>query len=300
ISTICKTIKMIEDDAKSNNFMTKEVHILNDDIKLMADTANKAQENNKKVIILVSTEEQKNKVFKLLKNAVKVDDLDNIVLKNGEVVVSTGNLSTGFDDKTSNLLVISTEDIESPARKRHTSKMHSSFSNGEKIVFADLKVNDLVVHKNYGIGIFTGIKTITTDGVTKDYQLNKLGTKEWRETKAKVKGNLKAVAKDLIELYAKREKAKGFAFSKDTPWQKEFEDDFPYQETDDQLRCIAEIKKDMESERPMDRLLCGDVGYGKTEVAMRETGMLSSTNNYFSKSTISRIHKENGEFPCKN
>ena len=300
ISTICKTIKMIEDDAKSNNFMTKEVHILNDDIKLMADTANKAQENNKKVIILVSTEEQKNKVFKLLKNAVKVDDLDNIVLKNGEVVVSTGNLSTGFDDKTSNLLVISTEDIESPARKRHTSKMHSSFSNGEKIVFADLKVNDLVVHKNYGIGIFTGIKTITTDGVTKDYigikyrdgdslfvptnnldnvrkyiggeegvQLNKLGTKEWRETKAKVKGNLKAVAKDLIELYAKREKAKGFAFSKDTPWQKEFEDDFPYQETDDQLRCIAEIKKDMESERPMDRLLCGDVGYGKTEVAMR-------------------------------
>ena len=83
---------MIEDDAKSNNFMTKEVHILNDDIKLMADTANKAQENNKKVIILVSTEEQKNKVFKLLKNAVKVDDVDNIVLKNGEVDVSTGNL----------------------------------------------------------------------------------------------------------------------------------------------------------------------------------------------------------------
>ena len=83
---ILETIKMIEDDAKSNNFMTKEVHILNDDIKLMADTANKAQENNKKVIILVSTEEQKNKVFKLLKNAVKVDDLDNIVLKNGEVV----------------------------------------------------------------------------------------------------------------------------------------------------------------------------------------------------------------------
>lgn len=100
-------------------------------------------------------------------------------------------------------------------------------------------------------------------------RLNKLGTKEWKETKERVKGNLRAVAKELIELYAKREHTKGYAFSKDTPWQKEFEDSFPYQETDDQLRCIKEVKQDMESSRPMDRLLCGDVGYGKTEVAIR-------------------------------
>lgn len=95
------------------------------------------------------------------------------------------------------------------------------------------------------------------------------GSKEWENTKLKVKKNLQEIAKDLIELYAKRQKIKGFAFSKDTPWQKEFEDRFPYEETLDQLRSIEETKKDMEENRPMDRLLCGDVGYGKTEVAIR-------------------------------
>ena len=99
--------------------------------------------------------------------------------------------------------------------------------------------------------------------------VNSLGSKDWINTKEKVKKNLRAVARELIELYAKREKAKGYAFSKDTPWQQQFEEQFPYQETDDQLRCIEEVKKDMENQRPMDRLLCGDVGYGKTEVAIR-------------------------------
>ena len=147
-----------------------------------------------------------------------------------------------------------------------------------------------------------GVNTITTaDKITKDYikikyrnddvlyvptdsldnvrkyigggdtspKLNKLGTKEWENTKSKVKKNLEVIAKDLVELYAKRQHIKGFEFSKDTPWQKQFEDGFPYQETDDQLRCIEEVKKDMEKPIPMDRLLCGDVGYGKTEVAIR-------------------------------
>ena len=100
-------------------------------------------------------------------------------------------------------------------------------------------------------------------------RLNKLGSKEWENTKTKVKSNLREVARDLIELYAKRQNSKGYAFEKDTPWQKQFEDDFPYTETDDQLRCIDEVKKDMEAQKPMDRLLCGDVGYGKTEVAIR-------------------------------
>ena len=100
-------------------------------------------------------------------------------------------------------------------------------------------------------------------------RLNKLGTKDWENTKAKVKGNLRAVAKELIDLYAKREHTKGFAFSKDNVFQRQFEDSFPYKETNDQLRCIEEVKKDMENPRPMDRLLCGDVGYGKTEVAIR-------------------------------
>ena len=158
-----------------------------------------------------------------------------------------------------------------------------------------------MVHRTHGIGEFVGVNTIEADGVTKDYikikyrnddmlyvptnnldnvrkyigggdtapRLNKLGSKEWSNTKSKVKNNLREVAKDLIELYAKRQKIKGFAFSKDTDWQNQFEEEFPYQETDDQLRCIEEVKKDMELPRPMDRLLCGDVGYGKTEVAIR-------------------------------
>ena len=150
-------------------------------------------------------------------------------------------------------------------------------------------------------GFWQYLDTVKADGTTKDYiklkyqnddilyvptnqldsirkynggdainpPINKLGSKDWRETKERVKKNLRAVARELIELYAKREKAKGYAYSKDTPWQTQFEDQFPYQETDDQLRCIEEVKKDMESQKPMDRLLCGDVGYGKTEVAIR-------------------------------
>ena len=157
------------------------------------------------------------------------------------------------------------------------------------------------MHRTYGIGIYIGVNTIKADGTTKDYikvkyqnddilyvptnqmdsirkyvggdaiqpKINKLGSKDWENTKTKVKKNLREVAKELIELYAKREKTQGHSFSKDTPWQNEFEAKFPYQETDDQLRCIEEVKKDMEDSKPMDRLLCGDVGYGKTEVAIR-------------------------------
>ena len=224
-----------------------------------------------------------------------------IIVKNTEslVTVSVGKLSSGFECFDTNQLVITSQElIEGEKRKTYKS---SAFKEGEKVVYADLKIGDYVVHKNYGIGIFIGVNTITADGTTKDYiklkyygddvlyvptnqldsvrkyvggdegglKVNKLGTKEWLNTKAKVKKNLRQVAKELIELYAKREKSKGYAFPADTPWQTQFEDSFPYQETDDQLRCIDEVKKDMENSKPMDRLLCGDVGYGKTEVAIR-------------------------------
>lgn len=182
--------------------------------------------------------------------------------------------------------------------RRRASK---DFREGEKVTFSDLKIGDYVVHKTIGIGQYIGVNTIKADGVIKDYikikyrgddtlyiptnsldnirkyigggeaapKLNKLGSKEWENTKNKVKSNLREIARNLIELYAARQKVQGFAFEKDTPWQKEFEDTFPYQETEDQLRCIEEVKKDMERPKPMDRLLCGDVGYGKTEVAIR-------------------------------
>lgn len=220
--------------------------------------------------------------------------------KKNAVLVMQGRLSGGFESYDQKLIVISGEDlfVSNNKKKRKPSK---TFKQGEKVVFSDLKVGDYVVHKAHGIGQFIGVNTIKTEGVTKDYikiryknddmlyiptndldsirkyigegeaipKINKLGSKEWENTKAKVKKNLQEIAKELIELYAKRQKVKGFAFSKDTPWQKEFEDSFLYAETDDQLRCIEETKKDMESGKPMDRLLCGDVGYGKTEVAIR-------------------------------
>ena len=185
-----------------------------------------------------------------------------------------------------NLLVISSEEFLGNEHKKR--KLSQAFKEGEKVVFADLRIGDFVVHKFHGIGQFIGVNTIKADNVTKDYikiryknedvlyvptnnldtirkyigggesvpRLNRLGGKEWNNTKTKVKSNLREVARELIELYAKRQKVKGYAFSKDTEWQKQFEDSFLYVETDDQLRCIEETKKDMENDKPMDRLLC--------------------------------------------
>ena len=264
------------------NFYKSETELLMTDIK-------KWVNEKKDLVILSGSKENVGKIENLLKEFGAI----------GTVPIAPGGLSSGFECYDLNLVVISMADaFEGEIKKRKTS---TTFKQGEKVVFADLKQGDIVVHKIHGIGQFVGVNTIEADGVTKDYikiryknedmlyvptnnldnvrkyigggdsapKLNKLGSKEWSNTKAKVKKNLREVAKDLIELYAKRQKMKGFAYSKDTEWQRQFEGEFPYQETDDQLRCIEEVKKDMESARPMDRLLCGDVGYGKTEVAIR-------------------------------
>ena len=284
---------------KERNFSKSEIEILFKELL-------KAQEEKKRIYILAETKEKAKKICSLLNEKEIINKYEEnlnqtIIVKNTEslVTISVGKLSSGFECFDTNQLVITSQElIEGEKRKTYKS---SAFKEGEKVVYADLKIGDYVVHKNYGIGIFIGVNTITADGTTKDYiklkyygddvlyvptnqldsvrkyvggdegglKVNKLGTKEWLNTKAKVKKNLRQVAKELIELYAKREKSKGYAFPADTPWQTQFEDSFPYQETDDQLRCIDEVKKDMESSKPMDRLLCGDVGYGKTEVAIR-------------------------------
>ena len=203
-----------------------------------------------------------------------------------KLIITEGSLTEGFECYDFNLLVISIEELFNIPKKRR--KTPEQFKAGETIIFSDLKVGDYIVHRTNGVGQFVGINTIQAAGVTKDYikikykddgilyvptssldnvkkyigsgdgapRLNKLGSKDWAKAKARVKSNLQEIAKDLIELYAKREKAKGFMFSKDTEWQKEFEQKFPYTETNDQLRSIEEMKKDMESEKPMDRLLC--------------------------------------------
>ena len=292
--------------AEKYKWIYKERDFSKSEIEILFKELLKAQEEKKRIYILAETKEKAKKICSLLNEKEIINKYEEnlnqtIIVKNTEslVTISVGKLSSGFECFDTNQLVITSQElIEGEKRKTYKS---SAFKEGEKVVYADLKIGDYVVHKNYGIGIFIGVNTITADGTTKDYiklkyygddvlyvptnqldsvrkyvggdegglKVNKLGTKEWLNTKAKVKKNLRQVAKELIELYAKREKSKGYAFPADTPWQTQFEDSFPYQETDDQLRCIDEVKKDMESSKPMDRLLCGDVGYGKTEVAIR-------------------------------
>jgi len=296
----------IKIQAEKYKWVYKEKNYFKSEIEILIKELLKAQEAKKKIYILAETKEKAKKICALLDENEIINKYEEklnqtIIVKNNEslVTVSVGKLSAGFECFDLNQLVITSQElIEGEKRKTYRA---SAFKQGEKIVFADLKVGDYVVHKNYGIGIFIGVNTIKADGTTKDYikikyygddilyvptnqldsirkyiggdegglKVNKLGNKEWLKTKARVKNNLREVARELIELYAKREKARGHAFGKDTPWQTQFEDSFPYQETDDQLRCIDEVKKDMETAKPMDRLLCGDVGYGKTEVAIR-------------------------------
>lgn len=293
--------------AENYRFNYREINYYKGEIDSLIEDLKEGTKKNKKIYIVISNLEKARKLKKLLDDKEILSKIEEkldktiIVQSNQSVVTITlGKLSAGFECYDLNQIVISADELIDGG-KRRTRIFNKAFKEGEKVVFADLKQGDYVVHKKYGIGIYSGVNTIEADGTIKDYikikyqnddvlyiptsdldsirkyiggdtikpKINKLGSKDWEKTTNKVKNNLREVARDLIELYAKRENSQGFAFSKDTPWQKEFEDSFPYQETDDQLRCIAEVKKDMESPRPMDRLLCGDVGYGKTEVALR-------------------------------
>ncbi len=226
------------------------------------------------------------------------DDMDR-VLQSSEIMVAYGNLRRGFEYPLIKLVVISESDIFGTEKKK---KRKKAAYEGNKIQsFTELTPGDYVVHENHGLGIYKGIEKIEVDKITKDYikieyggggvlyilatgldviqkysgsegrkpKLNKLNSIEWKNTKAKVKGAVKEVAKELVELYAQRQEKTGFQFGPDTVWQKEFEEAFPYEETEDQLNAIEATKRDMESKSIMDRLICGDVGYGKTEIAIR-------------------------------
>ena len=221
------------------------------------------------------------------------------VLKPGEVMTFYGNIHKGFEYPLIKLVVISESDIFATEKKKRKRK---PVYEGQKIQnFADLKVGDYVVHENHGLGIYRGIEKVCVDKVAKDYmkieyrdggnlyvlatgfsviqkyaskdakkpKINKLGSKEWTNTKTRVRSAVNEIAKDLVELYAIRQQKEGYPYAKDTVWQKEFEEMFPFEETADQLTAIEDTKKDMESTKIMDRLICGDVGYGKTEVAIR-------------------------------
>ena len=291
--------------AKRNGyrFNYREVKFFRSGMDLLFQEVSKAKEDKKRIVILGGSPENSKKISEILQQQEIENEyrqpLEGDILP-GHVVVSSGNMQAGFESFDFELLVICLGEIFTTGKVKK--KSNSIFKNAEQVVFDDLKPGDYVVHRIHGIGQFVGVNTIRADNITKDYikikykdddilyvptnqldnikkyvgvgdtsvpPINSLSDKQWSKTTKKVKASLKEVAKALIELYAKREKAKGFAFSPDTPWQTQFENSFPYQETEDQIRCIEEMKKDMESVKPMDRLLCGDVGYGKTEVAIR-------------------------------
>ncbi len=222
--------------------------------------------------------------------------------EHGQCIIGVGGVSSGFEYPGIKLAVITEGQImQSPSRRRARKKKVNAGQRLES--FTDLTPGDLVVHEHYGIGRFVGIFPMTVDKVSKDYikiafagtdslyvpatqldavskyigsggedkpvKLSKMGGADWHRAKTRAKGAAKELARGLIELQAQRKRQAGYAFSEDSEWQREFEQAFEYQETDDQLRCIDEIKDDMQRAVPMDRLLCGDVGYGKTEVALR-------------------------------
>ena len=231
-------------------------------------------------------------------SAVYTEDPYREVLQ-GEVLTYYGHVGKGFEYPFLKFVVISESDIFGAEKKKKKRKIYQ----GQKISdFNELKVGDYVVHETHGLGVYKGIEKVEMDRVVKDYmkieyrdggnlyvlatgldviqkyassdaekvpKLNKLGGKEWEKTKTRVRSAVNEVAKDLVELYALRQESQGHSYGKDTVWQREFEEMFPFEETEDQLAAIADTKADMESTRIMDRLICGDVGYGKTEIAIR-------------------------------
>lgn len=281
------------------SFVSRSMHPFHGKLDLLMDELQLWKSKKYKVIILSGTEEKGRRLVQSLIDqnieAIYKSSLD-MELQDGHIVVIPGTLNSGFEFPSIRYAVISDREVFTAPKKEGPKK------KGRLIkAFTDLKVGDFVVHENHGIGQYVGIEKLTVSGLTRDYlnikyggndklyiptdqldmiqkyiggedklpKLNKLGSVEWNKTKSKAQHSIQALAIDLLKLYAERQQKNGFSFSADSRWQKEFEDMFPYEETEDQLRCIEEIKKDMEDERVMDRLLCGDVGYGKTEVALR-------------------------------
>jgi transcription-repair coupling factor (superfamily II helicase) len=294
-NSLLRPYNQISIPCKSGNSYQNHLELLVDDIEHL-------KEKDYKVIVLSGPSGRGHRLIETLATneitANYVDSYDRD-LKGSEVVVTHGSLQKGFEYPTIGFVIISDKEVFGQDKRIKKAK---SKHDGNKIkAFSDLNVGDFVVHQAHGIGQYIGIEKLVVGEIKRDYlkiryqdsaflyiptnqldliqkyigsegkapKVNKLGGAEWAKTKSRVKESLRELAGELIKLYAEREAAKGFVFSEDNVWQRQFEELFPYDETDDQLKCIDEIKKDMESDKLMDRLLCGDVGYGKTEVAIR-------------------------------
>lgn len=280
----------------------RSISSYNNSFEYLADDINKYKRTGYRVVLVCNSRTRAARIVADLEElgtqSYFSEDYDKEIML-GTVMVTYGNIHRGFEYPLIGFVIITENDIfTSRTRKKQKKKYEGRSIAG----FNELNVGDYVVHEMHGLGVYKGIEKITVEGVEKDYikieyagnsnlyvlatqldrlqkyaasdtekkpKLNKLGSVEWNKTKAKVHGAVEEIAKDLVELYSIRQNQKGYAFGPDTVWQKEFEEMFPYEETDDQLNAIADTKADMESTRIMDRLICGDVGYGKTEVAIR-------------------------------
>ena len=288
------------DAAQTISFTAPNVASFHRQMDLLMDEVSRWLAQKQHILILLSEKSKADSLRELLAR----HRYPSLVIEAGAelrddcVNIQVGRLINGFEMAAASLVVVTEKDIFGHAKRRAIRKD----SKGEKLAhFRDIKPGDYVVHAGHGIGKYIGVETLEVGGIHKDYlhikyggddklyvpteqvnllqkyigaegevpRLHRMGGTEWVKAKARAKKSVEDIAKQLIEIYAKRRQAKGFAFAPDDSSQHDFEDAFPYQETDDQLKAIAEIKADMEKEKPMDRLLCGDVGFGKTEVAIR-------------------------------
>ena len=286
------------------NFQIQAAPSYNNNFSLLAKDILRLKKNGYRVLVLSASGTRAERLCQDLQDyeisAFYSRDLSHELLP-GEVMIGKGTLRKGFEYPNLHFVVMTEGDIFGGVKKKRKKRV-KRYEGAAIHSFNDLKIGDYVVHENHGLGIYEGIEKIEVDHITKDYlkvayaggsnlyipatslevlqkyagsdaakvpKLNKLNSPEWKKTKTRVKGAVKEIAQELVDLYAKRQAKQGHAFEKDTVWQREFEEVFPYEETEDQLHAIEDTKKDMESIKAMDRLICGDVGYGKTEIAIR-------------------------------
>ncbi|WP_110953642.1 transcription-repair coupling factor [Anaerosinus massiliensis] len=285
--------EIISVTAKAAAPFHKQMEILSSEIKSW-------KEHKMHVVLFMTNEQKAMSMLEILKEHQIAAEFQPELkaLVEGLVLVTVGTLVNGFELPQAHIAVITEKDVFGRQKKKALPRV----AKAEKITyFRDINIGDYVVHVNHGIGKYVGVETLDVAGIHRDYlhiryggddklfvptdqvhllqkyigsegdvpRLHKMGGNEWNKAKSKAKAAVADIAKELIKLYAQRQIETGYAFESDTPWQKEFEEAFPYEETADQIAAIAEIKADMEKPRPMDRLLCGDVGFGKTEVAIR-------------------------------
>ena len=283
------------------HIQVKSVNPYNNSFELLVRDLGRYKKNGYRVIVLSGSKTRAEHLAKdLLEeglNSFYSEDYDHLV-KPGEIMTAYGKVKRGYEYPMLKFVVISESDIFGSEKKKKKRRIYE----GEKIQsFSDLNIGDYVVHENHGLGIYRGIEKVEVDKTEKDYikieydkggnlyilatqleliqkyagsdakkpKLNRIGSPEWNKTKSKVRGAVKEIAQELVLLYATRQDREGFVYGQDTVWQQEFEEMFPFEETEDQVLAIEATKQDMESKKIMDRLICGDVGYGKTEVAIR-------------------------------